>query len=89
MMKVLCTRAAKCENGATSIEYGLIAALMSVALYSGADALGGMIGGQFRKLSEKVDAAADNRTATGRGAEAAAVQGGSSGATYAIRGPLP
>lgn len=88
MMKVLCTRAARCENGATSIEYGLIAALMSVALYSGADALGGMIGGQFKKLSEKVDAAADGSSA-GRGADAIALQGGSTAADYAIRGPLP
>ena len=88
MMKVLCTRAARCENGATSIEYGLIAALVSVALYSGADALGGMIGGQFKKLSEKVDAAADGGTA-GRGTDAIALQGASAGTDYAIRGPLP
>ena len=47
-----------------------------------------MIGGQFKKLSEKVDAAADGRTA-GRGADAIALQGASAGTDYAIRGPLP
>jgi len=42
MMKFL-----KDESGATAIEYGLIAALIAVALITGATSLGGSITGLF------------------------------------------
>ena len=39
------------ENGATAIEYALIAALISVAVIAGASALGVSIGGLFTKIA--------------------------------------
>ncbi len=45
------------ESGATAIEYGLIAALISVALIAGATALGSQIGTTFNTLENKLDAA--------------------------------
>ncbi|WP_343217452.1 Flp family type IVb pilin [Hoeflea sp. YIM 152468] len=56
MMKVLCTRAAKCEAGATAIEYSLTAALVSMALYAGADRLGHTLAEQFQSLSRTIPA---------------------------------
>ena len=47
----------KDESGATAIEYGLIAALVSVALIAGATALGGQSGTTFNTLNTKLDAA--------------------------------
>ena len=41
----------KNESGATAIEYGLIAALISVAIVGGATSLGGNIGGTFNSLA--------------------------------------
>ena len=49
-MKNLPARFAKDESGATAIEYGLIAALISVAIVAGASALGGSIDGLFASL---------------------------------------
>ncbi len=40
------------ETGATAIEYGLIAALISVAIIAGASALGGNLGNTFNHLSD-------------------------------------
>lgn len=45
----------KDESGATAIEYGLIAALISVALITGAGALGSALNTQFNALSTKVN----------------------------------
>ena len=59
MMKVLCTRLAQCEAGATAIEYGLTAALVSVALFTGAGALSDTITGQFTALSQKMSSATE------------------------------
>lgn len=59
MMKVLCTRAAKCEAGATAIEYSLTAALVSVALYAGADRMGDTLAEQFQSLSTTMTLPAD------------------------------
>ncbi len=50
-MTKLFARFLKDESGATAIEYGLIAALISVALITGATALGNSISGTFDKLS--------------------------------------
>jgi pilus assembly protein Flp/PilA len=45
----------KDESGATAIEYGLIAALISVALITGATALGTSLNTQFNALSTKLN----------------------------------
>nr|WP_316654301.1 Flp family type IVb pilin [uncultured Gellertiella sp.] len=45
------------EAGATAIEYGLIAALVSVALIAGATALGGQIGTTFNTLATSLQTA--------------------------------
>lgn len=50
-MKNLPARFAKDESGATAIEYGLIVALISVAIVAGASALGGSIDGLFASLA--------------------------------------
>ncbi|HWT56942.1 MAG TPA: Flp family type IVb pilin [Rhizobium sp.] len=57
-MTKLFSRFLKDESGATAIEYGLIAALISVALITGATALGGKIGDTFNNLSDRMDGAA-------------------------------
>lgn len=51
MMKVLCTRAADCESGATAMEYALTAAVLSVALLTGAETVGTAIQTQFGLVS--------------------------------------
>ncbi|MFL5016827.1 MULTISPECIES: Flp family type IVb pilin [Rhizobium] len=61
-MTKLFSRFLKDESGATAIEYGLIAALISVALITGATSLGGKIGNTFNGLSTKMDTA---QTASG------------------------
>ncbi|AMC13218.1 Flp family type IVb pilin [Liberibacter crescens] len=45
----------KDESGATAIEYGLIAALVSVALIAGATALGNSISSTFMNLANKMN----------------------------------
>jgi pilus assembly protein Flp/PilA len=42
------------ERGATAIEYGLIAALIVVAMMAGLSTLGGGAGGMWTKLSNSV-----------------------------------
>lgn len=54
-MSVLISRLLKDESGATAIEYGLIAALISVALITGATALGTSLNTQFNALSGKLN----------------------------------
>jgi len=39
------------ESGATAIEYGLIAALIAVAIIAGAGAVGGKLGTTFQNIS--------------------------------------
>lgn len=51
-------RMMKDESGATAIEYGLIAALISVALITGATALGGNLNTQFTNLGSYLNVAA-------------------------------
>ena len=46
-MKNLVERFAKDESGATAIEYGLIAALISIGIVAGARALGQQISSTF------------------------------------------
>lgn len=54
-MKNLFDRFVKDESGATAIEYGLIAALISVALITGATTLGSSLNNQFTALSGKLN----------------------------------
>jgi pilus assembly protein Flp/PilA len=56
-MTKLLARFYKDESGATAIEYGLIAALISVALITGATALGSTLNATFSSLSEKMNTA--------------------------------
>jgi len=45
------------EEGATAIEYGLLAALIAVAIIVGAGALGTSLNTKFNTISATVDAA--------------------------------
>ena len=63
-MTKLVSRFLKDESGATAIEYGLIAALISVALITGATALGGKLNTLFNNLSVTMNAAAAKAPAT-------------------------
>jgi pilus assembly protein Flp/PilA len=58
-MTKIFARFLKDESGATAIEYGLIAALISVALIGGASALGDSLDTTFDNLSTALD---DNNT---------------------------
>jgi len=53
-MQNLVTRFIKDESGATAIEYGLIAALISVALIAGAKAIGDGLNTKFTQVSSAV-----------------------------------
>lgn len=68
-MTKLFARFLKDESGATAIEYGLIAALISVAIIAGASALGGKLSDTFQHLSNCMDNA--NADATCMAAPAA------------------
>ncbi|URQ76134.1 MAG: Flp family type IVb pilin [Candidatus Ochrobactrum gambitense] len=52
------SRFRKDESGATAIEYGLIAALISVAIIAGASTLGSDINQKFKDISSAVTGAA-------------------------------
>jgi pilus assembly protein Flp/PilA len=51
-------RFAKDESGATAIEYGLIAALISVGIIVAATALGGSLSNLFNRISGQLNNAA-------------------------------
>ena len=57
-MSKLFARFAKDESGATAIEYGLIAALIALAITTGASMLGNSISDQFKNIATHLDAAA-------------------------------
>ena len=59
-MKKIFARLMKDESGATAIEYGLIAALISVALIGGATALGDQLGILFDGLGTRMETATTN-----------------------------
>lgn len=63
-MQNLVTRFIEDESGATAIEYGLIAALISVALIAGASALGDGINNKFTDVSNALNDANINDGAT-------------------------
>ncbi len=56
-MTKLFARFLKNESGATAIEYGLIAALIAVAIMAGAGALGTSLDTKFNEISTAVDGA--------------------------------
>ena len=45
------------ERGATAIEYGLIAALIVIAMMAGLSSMGGGVGGMWTKVSTAVQTA--------------------------------
>ena len=61
-MKNLIQRFAKDEDGATAIEYGLIAALIAVAIIGAVTALGDSLSNNFGDISGKIDAAGTTPT---------------------------
>ena len=56
-MKTIFARFAQDESGATAIEYGLIAALISVALIAAATLVGGSLGDLFNTINTKLTTA--------------------------------
>ncbi|NEI68643.1 Flp family type IVb pilin [Rhizobium lusitanum] len=56
-MSKLISRFLNDESGATAIEYGLIAALISVAIIAGATTLGNTLSTTFNNISTKMNAA--------------------------------
>ena len=56
-MKNLVARFAKDESGATAIEYGLIAALIAVAIIGGGRMLGQQINSKFTAIATQVQKA--------------------------------
>jgi len=57
-MKNLFTRFVKNESGATAIEYGLIAALISVVIIGVLSTLGGQLNDKFTEISDELGGAA-------------------------------
>ncbi|SMF39090.1 pilus assembly protein Flp/PilA [Xaviernesmea oryzae] len=64
-MSKIFARFLKDESGATAIEYGLIAALISVALITGATTLGTRLGTTFENISAEMLAAQNASGAAG------------------------
>ena len=58
-MQNLLTRYIKDESGATAIEYGLIAALIAVAMIVGAKAVGGAINNKFTEVAGDIATSQD------------------------------
>jgi pilus assembly protein Flp/PilA len=56
-MSKLFARFVKDESGATAIEYGLIAALIALAIMVGAGALGENIGTKFNDIADAIGGA--------------------------------
>ena len=54
-MTNLIKRFAKDEDGATAIEYGLIAALIAVAIIGAVTALGSSLSENFSEIGEKIE----------------------------------
>lgn len=54
-MTKIFARFVKDESGATAIEYGLIAALIALAIVAGAGALGNSLSDMFDRISTDLD----------------------------------
>jgi pilus assembly protein Flp/PilA len=63
-MTKLFARFLKDESGATAIEYGLIAALISVAIIAGASTLGNTLSNTFKNISNQMNDASTAHTTT-------------------------
>lgn len=64
-MQNLIAKFAKDESGATAIEYGLIAALIAVAMIAGATAVGDQLNKKFDEVAGVIDETSNqNQTAT-------------------------
>ena len=61
------TRFFKDESGATAIEYGLIAALVSVAAIAALTAMGGSLDAMFQAVSTQLDGAVSSSSAAAGG----------------------
>jgi pilus assembly protein Flp/PilA len=61
-MKSLLNRFVKDESGATAIEYGLIAALVAVAIIAALNAMTGQLNLVFGKVSTELTKAANTNT---------------------------
>jgi pilus assembly protein Flp/PilA len=61
-MSKIFARFRKDKSGATAIEYGLIAALISVALIAGASTLGNSLNNQFTNISKKLSCSSSATT---------------------------
>ena len=59
-MSKIFARFVKDESGATAIEYGLIAALIALAIVTGAGMLGNSLDTLFRGVSTDLDAALED-----------------------------
>ena len=57
-MTNLFARFVKDESGATAIEYGLIAALIALAIIAGAGNLGNALDRQFKDVANRLNSAA-------------------------------
>jgi len=55
-MSKIIARFIKDESGATAIEYGLIAALIALAIVAGAGTLGTELGAKFNAISDELKA---------------------------------
>ncbi len=55
-MKALINRFKDDEDGATAIEYGLIAALIAVAIIAAVRTVGGSLSNTFDNISTEIDA---------------------------------
>ncbi|WP_416878193.1 Flp family type IVb pilin [Litorimonas sp.] len=64
-MQNLVNRFIQDESGATAIEYGLIAALIAVALIGGATQLGSAIDTKFNDAATSVSGATENTGTSG------------------------
>ena len=56
-MSNLVARFVKDESGATAIEYGLIAALIALAIMVGATALGSALNAKFKSIASTLNSA--------------------------------
>ncbi len=54
-MSKMFARFVKDESGATAIEYGLIAALIALAIIIGAGAVGNSIGSKFNDIADELN----------------------------------
>jgi pilus assembly protein Flp/PilA len=61
-MKNLFARFANDESGATAIEYGLIAALIGIAIITAATALGTQLSSTFQAINTELSTATANAT---------------------------